>query len=145
MRSTSVLSPSLALALLAALEGCPRPEPHDHGAAPRAAPQPVQALEVPAAADPAAQREVRVLLENESVKLVAIRLRGGALLPEHTAPTPVVLSAAEGRGEVLAGARRIPLGPGRLVALGAREPHAVQAAEGADLVVLVYHARGAAR
>jgi quercetin dioxygenase-like cupin family protein len=98
----------------------------------------VRALELPTATG-AEPREVRVLLEQPGLKLAAIALRAGTVLPPHDAPVAVTIVAVSGSGTLVSGAERLRLDPGHAVALAPGVPHAVEPDPGSDLVILVHH------
>ena len=54
-------------------------------------------------------REVRVLVDEPSLKLVTIVLRHGTALPAHRADVPVTIQALEGAGTVVAGGERLAI------------------------------------
>lgn len=91
-----------------------------------------------------APQEVIVLTDLPSTKVVAITLRGGAALAEHTAPVPVTIQALFGAVTVVVAGERTPLAPGSFVVLDAAVPHAVQAEGSAPATVLVHHHRARA-
>lgn len=139
---------TLSAAALALLAGCDKKhdhghDDHDHGAAPAASAALVEGVSVPADDPVGPAVQAKTVLQTPAVKLVSIRIRKGATLPEHTAPNPVLITAVSGSGAITAQGKRLPVSPGRLVSLGAGVPHDVVPDEGAELVLLVHHQKGA--
>lgn len=126
----------LALSYLAACAGAPACPPPAQAVATFAGP-PARALELPTPG--AAPREVKTLVAEPALKLVAIALRAGTELPEHHADVPVTIVAAHGSGVVIVGSDRLRLDPDHPVALAAGVAHAVTPDAGSDLVLLVHH------
>lgn len=111
-----------------------------------AAPPPgVHPVTVPAPAAEGSAKEVAVVADLPAVKIVAITLRAGTPLPEHTAPVPVTIQAAHGAATLTSGGTTTPLAPGRFVVLDANVPHAVTPVDGTPVTVLVHHHKGGAR
>lgn len=134
---------SATLALSIAAVGCaastpPALVPPPKSTADVASGPAVRALELPTATG-AEPREVRVLLEQPGLKLAAIALRAGTVLPPHDAPVAVTIVAVSGSGTLVSGAERLRLDPGHAVALAPGVPHAVEPDPGSDLVILVHH------
>lgn len=133
-------------ALLTAAE--PPPAPPSSPSAPAASaalPAGVHTAELPGVPGAGAPKEVKAVLDTPHVKIVAITLRKGTLLPQHTAALPVTLVAAQGSGHVIfADGSKQRLDATHMVALAPTVPHAVQPDPGADLVVLVSHLKGPA-
>jgi len=100
-------------------------------------------VEVPVPPGTGKALEPRVLLDAPELKLVSITLRGGTVLPVHTAPVPVTIQAVSGGGTVTVGEQRLRLDPAHLVFLAANTPHAVEPDPSTDMVLLVHHLRGA--
>jgi len=69
----------------------------------------------------------RTVLKAEGVRLVLFAFDEGQELTEHTASVPVLLQALDGRFEITAAGRTVTLGPGDVIHLGTRTPHAVVA------------------
>lgn len=108
-------------------------------AAPPAGLHPVQ-VAIPTAEGPG--KEVAVLADLPAVKIVAITLRAGTVLPDHAAPVPVTIQAAHGAATLTVSGVATPLAPGAFAVLDANTVHAV-APVGADPVtVLVHHHLG---
>ena len=106
---------------------------------------PVTEVRMDAMAEGDAPVRASVLLDVAAVKIVAIRVRRGAVLPEHTAAAPVVIQATRGRGTLRADGSDHPLSAGQFVVLAANVVHSVTAVGDEDLVLTVQHLRGAAR
>lgn len=104
-----------------------------------AAPAGLHPITVAAPAAEGAPKEVAVLADLPAVKIVAITLRAGTPLPEHSAPVPVTLEAAFGSATLQVGDTRTLLAPGSFVVLDANTPHAVTPVGAAPVVVLVHH------
>ena len=100
---------------------------------------PVRSVELPAATSAGQPREVKVLVDEPALKLVAIVLRNGTLLPEHQSEVPVTIQAVHGSGTVTAGGEQLRIDPTHAVVLAAKVPHAVAPDPGTDLVLLVHH------
>jgi quercetin dioxygenase-like cupin family protein len=100
---------------------------------------PAQLLERPNASTAGGPKEVRVLYDDPTLKLAAIVLRDGTLLPEHHSAVPVTIQAVEGAGTVIAGGERHRLDATHLVVLAPGVPHAVEPDPGTTLVLLVHH------
>lgn len=96
-------------------------------------------VDLPVARAPGPPREVRVLVDEQALKLAGIVLRDGTALPSHRSDVPVTIVALSGRGVVVVGAERLALDPAHAVALAAGVPHAVEPDAGGDLVLLVHH------
>lgn len=152
MKRTLLVS-TISLALSSAL-GCapPRPAPapttHDHAhssphAAQAQAASPARAFELPSTPGSGQPREVRVLVDAPPLKVVAIVLRQGAVLPEHRSPAAVTIQALAGAGTVATDGQRLRIDPTHAVALAPEAPHAVEPDPGTDLVLLVHHAGAA--
>jgi quercetin dioxygenase-like cupin family protein len=109
------------------------------GATPALGGPAARVVELPAAPGLGNPREVQVLVDEPALKLVAITLRDGTVLPEHEAPVPVTILALSGGGHVTAGAERFRLDPEHAVVLAPSVPHAVEPDAGTDLVLLVHH------
>lgn len=86
-----------------------------------------------------APKEVVVLADLPTVKIVAITLRGGAKLSEHTASVPVTIQAAYGTATLTVSGTTTPLAQGAFVVLDANTPHAVTPEGTAPVTVLVHH------
>lgn len=91
-----------------------------------------------------APKEVAVVADLPAVKIVAITLRGGAVLAEHTASVPVTIQAAHGSATLTVAGTPTPLAPGAFVVLDANTPHAVTPVDQAPVTVLVHHHKGGA-
>lgn len=154
-----VLVPTLAVASLS-LNACASPapavapaSPHghpDHHHAGQPAPSassavagqqgaPTRIIELPGMVGPGEGREVRVLVDEPALKLASIVLRKGTVLPPHHASVPVTILALQGSGTVVSGTQRLRLDATHSVMLSPGVPHAVEPAEGTDLVLLVHH------
>lgn len=96
------------------------------------------ALDAPTKAKADAQRQVDLLLDTPFVKLVRIRLRGGAVLADHKAPVAITVQALEGTGTVITGEQKDPLRKGNVVLIAPGAEHRVVPAGKEDLVVLVH-------
>ena len=84
-------------------------------------------------------REVRVLVDEQALKLVSITLRRGTILPAHHSAVAVTIQALSGRGAVVVDGARMPLDASHAVALAPRVAHSVEPEAGTDLVLLVHH------
>lgn len=101
-----------------------------------------RALTIPASTSSGPDREVTVVLDAPHLKVVAIALRRGTVLPEHTAPVPVVIQAASGAGTAVLGDQRVRLDGSHPLSLAPGVPHAVEPDAGTDMTLLVFHLRG---
>lgn len=83
--------------------------------------------------------------QNQALKVGLISLQGGARMPEHASPMPVLLTASSGRGTVttVSGAT-YALDRTHAVFLPGGERHAVLAAEGEVLQIAVVALKGGA-
>jgi quercetin dioxygenase-like cupin family protein len=86
-----------------------------------------------------APKEVSVVADLPTVKIVAITLRGGATLAEHRAPVPVTIQAAHGAATLTVAGVPTALGQGSFVVLDANIPHAVTPVDTQPITVLVHH------
>ena len=80
-----------------------------------------------------------MLADLPAVKIVAITLRGGTSLAEHTAPVPVTIQAAHGSATLTVAGASTPLGQGAFVVLDPNTPHTVTPVGDAPVTVLVHH------
>ncbi len=158
LRSKFLATAALAGAL--ALSGCAHPhgpagphhaaphggEAHRHAAhhGPAAAPAvtgPARTVALPTVGEGTEPREGKTVLKEPGLTVAAIVLRKGTVLPEHHSMALVTIQALEGRGTVvMKDGARLPLGPGQLVFVPPGAPHAVEPADGGDLVLVVTHA-----
>jgi quercetin dioxygenase-like cupin family protein len=109
-----------------------------------AAPDGVHPIQVAPPSSEGVPREVSVILDLPTVKIVAITLRGGTPLAEHTAPNPVTIQAAHGDARITVAGVDAPLAAGQFVVLDAGTPHAVTPAGTAPVTVLVHHHKAGA-
>lgn len=105
----------------------------------------------PAAAGPAARvvdltppagttpKEVKIVVNEPSLKLASLTLRGGTILPAHDGDVPVMIVAQRGKGVVVANGERLAIDPDHAVFLAPKVSHAVEPEPGTDLVLLVFH------
>lgn len=99
----------------------------------------VLAVTVPAPAAEGAAKEVAVLADLPAVKIVAITLRAGTALPDHSASAPVTIEAAHGSATVTVAGVATAISPGTLVVLDANTVHAVTPVGASPVTVLVHH------
>lgn len=92
------------------------------------------ALDWPASGKPLDHRD---LFQNGALKVGLISLQGGARMPEHASPLPVLLTAASGRGTVTTAGATYALDASHAVFLPGGEQHAVIAHEGEVLHIAV--------
>lgn len=100
-----------------------------------------------AVAPPSAEgkpKEVAVIADLPTVKIVAITLRAGTALPEHSAPVPVTIQAAHGAATLTVAGATTPLAQGAFVVLDANTPHAVSPVDTAPVTILVHHHKAGA-
>jgi quercetin dioxygenase-like cupin family protein len=120
------------------LGGCATHSAAQHHAATLAGP-PSRVVELPGTPSAGEPREARVLVDEPTLKLASIVLRGGTVLPTHHSEVPVTIMALHGSGTVVAGAERLRLDPTHAVVLAPKVPHSVEPDAGAALVLLVHH------
>ena len=155
-RFTTVLS------ILLALAGCNHPDhakcahehgehaehsdhgdPHRHGGAPGVQPGlTIQSITLPTTEPPPGSKPATVLLQSPAVKIVTIRVKAGGTLPEHSAPSNVLVQAASGSGSLVAGSEKYPLNANQMVVIPANASHSVVADSGSDLVLVIHHYGG---
>lgn len=70
---------------------------------------------------------VSILHDNDEGRLVVFRLAPGQRVAEHTNASSVFLTVVSGTGYVSGAEGEQPVGPGDIVALEPREPHAMRA------------------
>ena len=87
-------------------------------------------------------KEIVVLADLPAVKIVAITLRAGTVLPDHSAPVPVTIQAAFGAATLTVDGVSTPLGQGAFVVLDANTTHKVTPADSSPVTVLVHHHKG---
>ena len=87
-------------------------------------------------------KEVEVVADLPAVKIVAITLRAGTALAEHSAGVPVTIQAAHGSATITVRGVPLPLGPGMFVVLDANTPHSVAPIGLGPVTVLVHHHKG---
>jgi quercetin dioxygenase-like cupin family protein len=100
-------------------------------------------VSAPAADGP--PKEVAVLADLAAVKIVAITLREGTTLPDHTAAVPVTIEATHGTASLTVGDTTTALKPGSFVVLDAHTTHAVTPTDASPVTVLVHHHKGGAQ
>lgn len=84
-------------------------------------------------------KEVKIVVNEPSLKLASLTLRGGTILPAHDGDVPVMIVAQRGKGVVVANGERLPIDPDHAVFLAPKVSHAVEPEPGTDLVLLVFH------
>lgn len=75
------------------------------------------------------------VLKADGVRLVHLAFDDGQQLTEHTAPVPILLQCLTGRFTLEVSERTIELGPGGIVHLTRRLPHAVTAHGASRLLI----------
>ena len=108
-----------------------------HSGAAQACPAHAVALPLPIGAG--APKEAKELLDTPFVKLASITLRGGTVLPDHSAPVAVTIQALAGSGVVQFGDQQEKIAPGQMVLLAPGTVHSVIPDGKGDLVVLVHY------
>ena len=106
---------------------------------------PPKGLHPVAVVTPAAEgsaKEIVVLADLPAVKIVAITLRAGTVLPDHSAPVPVTIQAAFGAATLTVDGVSTPLGQGAFVVLDANTTHKVTPVDNSPVTVLVHHHKG---
>lgn len=79
----------------------------------------------------------RTVFRSPRARVVLFAFDTGQELTEHTAAMPVLLQVPEGRLAITADGRTEDLGPGGLMFLDTRVPHAVYAHEPSKLVLIM--------
>ncbi|MBL8961984.1 MAG: hypothetical protein JNJ98_19130 [Gemmatimonadetes bacterium] len=104
-------------------------------------PQPLgyHVVALPLTAGTGSARETHVVLETPHLKLATVVLRNGAILEEHSAPTPVTIQVVSGRGTVTLGAASETVSAGSLLALSPGLTHVIRPDAGTDMVLVVHH------
>jgi quercetin dioxygenase-like cupin family protein len=69
----------------------------------------------------------RTVIERKTGTVTLFAFDEGQALSEHTAPFDALVHVLEGNAEVSISGNAMNLGPGRIVVMPAREPHAVRA------------------
>ena len=82
-------------------------------------------------------RQVDILFEGPSRKLIQITLRNGAILASHTAPVPITIQGIAGKGTLFVGNEReaVALEPGALVTLEPNVVHEIQASPAVSILL----------
>lgn len=120
------------------LGGCAAPAAqHHHGAAPVG--PTTRTVELPASAGAGEPREVSVLVDQPTLKLATIVLRGGTVLPAHQTEVPVTIVVLQGSGTLVVGAERTRVDATHAAVLAPNVSHAVEPDAGTDLILLVHH------
>ncbi|MEZ5184957.1 MAG: cupin domain-containing protein [Candidatus Nanopelagicales bacterium] len=83
----------------------------------------------------------RTVMRAEGARLVLFSFDTGEELSEHTAAMPVLLWVLGGRLTVTAGGETVALGPGGIVHLPTRMPHAIVAQEPTRMMLVMLDAR----
>lgn len=96
-------------------------------------------FEVPSWTNEGEPRQVLRLTENSHLKVAAIALRRGTPLPTHSVDDPVTIHVLRGSGELLAGEEHSQVGPGSIVFLGPKVPHALTPSNDKLVVLLVHY------
>lgn len=114
---------------------------HHHAAAPprAAVGATTRAVELPGSAGAGEPREVSVLVDQPTLKLATIVLRGGTVLPAHQTEVPVTIVVLQGSGTLIVGAERTRLDATHAAVLAPNVSHAVEPDAGTDLILLVHH------
>lgn len=133
----SFFTTTLAVAALS-LGGCAAQSAAQHHAATVSGPA-SRVVELPRTPSVGAPRDVRVLVDEQALKLASIVLREGTVLPTHHSAVSVTIVALQGSGTVVAGDGRLRLDPTHAVVLAPNVPHSVEPDSGTDLVLLVHH------
>lgn len=108
----------------------------------------VHVVPLPASVSGDQGKQVTVLLETPRLKIATISLRGGTVLPPHSAPTPITIQTLSGSGTLRANDEDHALNPGVLYALAPDQSHSVVPDGDSDIVLLIHHVkarRGPAR
>ena len=87
-------------------------------------------------------REVRVLFEDLSRKLVLIQLRRGATLADHSARCPITIHTVGGKGILRVGRAEHALIPGVIVPVDAHAVHNVQGDPALAILVSFFRQAG---
>lgn len=89
-----------------------------------------------------AGRRGETLVKLDRLQAVLVTMRAGEALREHAAPGPLTIQALRGRFAARVDGEEREIGPGGLVAIETRVPHAVRAlADGAFLLTIGWPTR----
>jgi len=87
----------------------------------------------------------KVLVNEPGTRIVLLCLRGGQVVPEHSAQGSVTVQAITGHVTFYDGSEPCEMFAGTLVRLSANRPHRVEAHQDSALLVTVTNASAAAR
>lgn len=82
-----------------------------------------------------ATTKTTTLFKTGQVEVIRIVMHSGKVIPEHEAPSEIVVQCLEGRIAFTASGTTAELGSGQLLYLKAEEPHAVRCLEDASFLV----------
>lgn len=77
-----------------------------------------------------ARYSTRLVHQDSNARVVAFRLLGGQVVPEHRSGSTVILQVVEGQGVFSGDGGEVPLGPGGTIAYAPDEVHAIRADAG---------------
>ena len=84
-----------------------------------------------------AEREVKILCENEAVTLFVQALDEGVEIPEHSPPGEVFLHLLEGEVNILMGEQSINVSEGQTLVMHAHEPRKLFAVKKSKFMLLL--------
>jgi len=79
----------------------------------------------------------REIIKKTTGTVTVFAFDAGEGLSEHTAPFDALVYALEGRGEIMTAAAWHKVGPGEMIIMPAKEPHAVKAAERFKMLLIL--------
>ena len=82
-----------------------------------------------------AEKKTATLFKTDHVELIRLVMSSGKVIPEHQAPGEIIVQCLEGRIEFTAQGKTVELGPGQLLYLEAKKPHAVRCIQEASFLV----------
>lgn len=82
------------------------------------------------------------LVKTDQLEILRLVLPAGKEIATHTAPGPITVQCLEGRLSFTASGEERELGVGRMLHLGAGEPHALRGIEDASLLVTILLGKG---
>lgn len=103
-----------------------------------------QVFELPANTGFGDSKKVTVLVDESYLKLATVAMRGGTVLPSHSAPVPTTIQVLDGDGVIHVAGEPLPATKGTIVLLGAGEDHDVVPAPDSDMLLLVHYLRSPA-
>lgn len=99
--------------------------------------QPLDVINVRPLAGKLHEVKTHSLLKTRKLQLMRLVLAAGQSVPEHQVPGEIIIHCLEGEAVVSTPGLSRTLGAGELMALPGGEPHALQAATAASLLVTI--------